>query len=178
MATSITDAMNTLSLNIKNGFIAVASVLKTKINAADKGVANGFASLGSDGRGLYTEVNAQVLSDIAARVTTASIVDNLTTQSASVPLSANQGYVLAQDVAGINTILQSNDSNLTTIQQIVAYIKQEEQTLQTLSIAGIAGLQDALDTKATVVDMLDVQTGLLNFAAVDFVAAFNTAYNS
>lgn len=75
------------------------------------------------------------------------IVDNLTTQDAGVPLSANQGKVLKDAVDAINTLLTSNETDLDTIQEIVDYIETNRETLESLGISNISGLQDALDSK-------------------------------
>tara|TARA_E500000318_G_C3566238_1_gene215781 strand:+ start:596 stop:3046 length:2451 start_codon:yes stop_codon:yes gene_type:complete len=77
----------------------------------------------------------------------ADIVDNLTTQDAGVPLSANQGKVLKDAVDAINTLLTSDETDLDTIQEIVDYIEANRDTLENLGISNIAGLQTALDSK-------------------------------
>nr|DAJ15573.1 MAG TPA: Minor structural protein 4 [Siphoviridae sp. ctweK11] len=51
-------------------------------------------------------------------------------------------------IDGINAILQSDDTDLDQLQEIVAYIKQNKKILSTLGISNIAGLTDALAEKA------------------------------
>nr|DAE92895.1 MAG TPA: tail repeat-like protein [Caudoviricetes sp.] len=51
-------------------------------------------------------------------------------------------------IDGINRILQSDDTDLDQLQEIVAYIKQNKKILSTLGISNIAGLADALAEKA------------------------------
>lgn len=51
-------------------------------------------------------------------------------------------------IDGINRILQSDDTDLDQLQEIVAYIKQNKKILSTLGISNIAGLTDALAEKA------------------------------
>mgnify|MGYP000843621795 CR=1 FL=1 len=63
------------------------------------------------------------------------------------------GYTgTAQDlknlIDNINRILQSDDTDLDQLQEIVDYIKQNKHILSTLGISNIAGLVDALAAKA------------------------------
>ena len=63
------------------------------------------------------------------------------------------GYTgTAQDLKNlidtINRILQSDDTDLDQLQEIVTYIKQNKHILSTLGISNIAGLVDALAAKA------------------------------
>ena len=63
------------------------------------------------------------------------------------------GYTgTAQDlknlIDAINRILQSDDTDLDQLQEIVTYIKQNKHILSTLGISNIAGLVDALAAKA------------------------------
>lgn len=74
-------------------------------------------------------------------------VDNLSTADANKPLSANQGRVLKGLVDTINTLLQSDDSSLDELQEIVNYIKLNRADLSALGIDNIAGLRSALDGK-------------------------------
>ncbi len=55
---------------------------------------------------------------------------------------------LKQFIDNINTVLQSDDSTLDDLQEIVNYIKQNKQILSTLGISNIAGLVDALASKS------------------------------
>ncbi|MDO4783453.1 MAG: hypothetical protein Q4A09_09595, partial [Capnocytophaga felis] len=52
-------------------------------------------------------------------------------------------------IDAINTILQSDDSELDQLQEIVNYIKQNKKILSKLSISNIAGLSDALSEKSS-----------------------------
>lgn len=51
-------------------------------------------------------------------------------------------------IDAINRILQSDDTDLDQLQEIVTYIKQNKHILSTLGISNIAGLVDALAAKA------------------------------
>ena len=55
---------------------------------------------------------------------------------------------LKELIDNIMRILQSPDTELDELREIVAYIKQNKRTLDTLGIGNIAGLQDALNGKA------------------------------
>lgn len=77
-------------------------------------------------------------------------VDDLLSDSASLPLSANQGRVLKGLIEGINLILQADDTDLDELQEIVDFIKLNREDLDSLSIASISGLSDALAGKQPV----------------------------
>lgn len=55
---------------------------------------------------------------------------------------------LKELIDNIMRILQSPDTELDELREIVAYIKQNKRTLDTLGISNIAGLQDTLNGKA------------------------------
>ena len=55
---------------------------------------------------------------------------------------------LKELIDNIMRILQSPDTELDELREIVAYIKQNKRILETLGISNIAGLQDALNGKA------------------------------
>lgn len=100
----------------------------------------------------------------------ADIVDDLTTQDAGVPLSANQGRVLKNAIDAINVLLTSDETDLDTIQEIVDYIEANRDTLENLGISNISGLQAALDSK------VDKITGK-GLSANDFTDALLTKLN-
>ena len=75
------------------------------------------------------------------------VVDNVTTTTTDVPLSANQGKVLKDLIDAINTLLTSDNVNLDSLQEVVDFIEANKSTLDNLSISNIAGLQAALDSK-------------------------------
>lgn len=78
------------------------------------------------------------------------IVDDLTTVSADRPLSASQGKVLKDLIDNLTTLLESDDTTLDELQEVVNFIKLNRETLESLSIPSIAGLQVALDLKASI----------------------------
>ncbi|WP_424493883.1 hypothetical protein [Salinimicrobium sp. GXAS 041] len=75
------------------------------------------------------------------------LLDNLTSTSTTAGLTANQGRVLKGFIDDINTLLNSDDTTLDELQEIVNYIKQNKSDLENLSISNIAGLQSALNGK-------------------------------
>ncbi len=75
------------------------------------------------------------------------VVDNLTTNTTDVPLSANQGLVLKGLIDTIDTLLSSDDSTLDQLQEVVDYIKINKSDLQTLTVTTIPGLQTAINAK-------------------------------
>ena len=90
------------------------------------------------------------------------LVDNLTSDDADKALAAKQGKVLkglidglTTKLAGVEQVLQSNDTDLDTIQEIVNKIKQVDNVLggvsavmDTKKAEAIQAAKDALDTKA------------------------------
>jgi hypothetical protein len=103
---------------------------------------------------------AQDLKDEIDNMLHIEVIDNLTSVDTDKALSANQGKVLKQFIDDINTLLNSDDTTLDELQEIVNYIKQNKSDLENLSIANIAGLQGALDGK---------EAGLGNPAADGYV---------
>lgn len=76
-----------------------------------------------------------------------NIVDDLNSTVPGSVLDANQGRILKGLIDNITTILNSNETNLDTIQEIVDFIKINRDTLNALTISSIAGLQNALNNK-------------------------------
>jgi hypothetical protein len=76
-----------------------------------------------------------------------NIVDDLNSTVPGSVLDANQGRILKGLIDNITTMLNSDESNLDTIQEIVDFIKINRDTLNALTIGSISGLEDKLDTK-------------------------------
>ena len=76
-----------------------------------------------------------------------NIVDDLNSTVPGSVLDANQGRILKGLIDNITTILNSDETNLDTLQEIVDFIKINRDTLNALTISSIAGLQNALDNK-------------------------------
>ena len=76
-----------------------------------------------------------------------NIVDDLNSTVPGSALDANQGRILKGLIDNITTILNSDESNLDTIQEIVDFIKINRDTLNALTISSIAGLDNALNNK-------------------------------
>jgi hypothetical protein len=76
-----------------------------------------------------------------------NIVDDLNSTVPGSVLDANQGRILKGLIDNITTMLNSDESNLDTLQEIVDFIKINRDTLNALTIGSISGLVDKLDTK-------------------------------
>lgn len=74
-------------------------------------------------------------------------MDNLNTEEIK-PLSAKQGKVLKEMIDRLIEVVSSEDTNLDSFREIVAYIKQNKKILSQLGISNIAGLVEALEGKA------------------------------
>ena len=75
------------------------------------------------------------------------ITDTLTSSDPELSLSANQGKILKSYIDNINALVNSNDTNLDQLQEIVDFIKQNKSNLDSLGITNIAGLDTALNAK-------------------------------
>lgn len=100
---------------------------------------------------IITDAERELIGDINGKINYTDIVNNLTTDSSALPLSAAQGKILKDRQAAIDALLQTDDVDLDELQEIVDYIKQNKSTLDTLAISNIAGLQTALDGKVDTV---------------------------
>ena len=105
------------------------------------------AQLKSDVEGIRDSLQASV-NDIANKVNISDVQDLLNSTDPTKPLSANQGRILKGFIDNINAVLNSDDTTLDELQEIVNFIKQNKATLDALSISNIAGLQSALNAKA------------------------------
>lgn len=79
------------------------------------------------------------------------IADNLTTDNPSKVLSAAQGVVLKHLIDNINTILQSDDTTLDQLQEIVDYIKNNKSLIDgiTTSKVSVSDIINNLTSTAT-----------------------------
>ena len=82
-----------------------------------------------------------------AKLTPDDILDILTSTKVDKALSANQGRLLKIAIDNINAILESDDTDLDTLQEIVDFIKLNRSELEALQVENIAGLQSSLDYK-------------------------------
>jgi|GEM_PF-3173526 len=99
-----------------------------------------------DSCGCYTK--EQIDAIVATKLAIADVIDALDSTDATKPLSAAQGKALKTLINNLTTLLNSDNVNLDTLQEIVDFIELNRATLDTLSIGNIAGLQNALNAKA------------------------------
>lgn len=104
----------------------------------------GYVDNTSDEDKPISTAQQQALDD---KIDIAAIVDNLLSEASDKPLSAKQGKVLHGYIDSINTLLDSDDTSLDELQEIVDFIKENRETLESLQINNISGLQQALDDK-------------------------------
>lgn len=78
------------------------------------------------------------------KVAIADIVDNLTTTATNKPLSANQGKLLKDAIDNINALLQSNDTDLDQLQEIVTYIKSNKTLIDGITTSKV-NVSDIID---------------------------------
>ena len=87
-----------------------------------------------------------------------SVVDDLTSGGTTVPLSAQQGFVLKGSVDALTSLLASDNLTLDSLQEVVDYIVANRGTLDSLGIANVSGLQAALDNKQPLSSILTATT--------------------
>lgn len=88
------------------------------------------------------------LGQLNTKINILDIQDVLNSIDTTKPLSANQGRILKGFIDNIMAILNSDDTTLDELQEIVNFIKQNKATLDALTISNIAGLFEALNNKA------------------------------
>lgn len=154
---------------LKDALDDLSDVVDTKAADADVYHKSDINTLETTLRGLITaEENrasdeeddlAKAIEDEETRATTeeakkinyTDIVDNVTTDNASKPLSAKQGKVLKGLIDNINTILSSNDTDLDTLQEVVTYIKNNKDLIDgiTTNKVNVSDIVDALTSTST-----------------------------
>ena len=131
-----------------------------------------FSDVTSAGSGqIITNAERTSLNNFTANgLLHSDVVDNVTSTTTDVPLSANQGKVLKGLIDSINTLLTSDNTDLDSLQEVVDFIEANKDTLDNLGISNIAGLQAALDAKQNT----EVGKGL---STEDFTTALLTKLN-
>ena len=132
-----------------------------------------FSDVTSAGSGqIITNAERTSLNNFTANgLLHSDVVDNVTSTTTDVPLSANQGKVLKGLIDSINTLLTSDNTDLDSLQEVVDFIEANKNTLDNLGISNIAGLQAALDAKQNT----EVGKGL---STEDFTTALLNKLNS
>ena len=107
-----------------------------------------FGDIDDAGSGyVITDNERDRVNEVTSKIFYNDIIDDVESNRADRPLSANQGLILKQYIDGINTILTSDTLDLNSLQEVVDFIEANKETLDTLTISNIAGLQTALDSK-------------------------------
>ena len=97
------------------------------------------------------EIEGDVASLEERTVKKSEIVNNVTSDSSTDPLSAAQGKYLKGLIDAINTLLASDDTTLDELQEVVSYIKTNRGliTAITTSKVSVSDIIDALNSTAT-----------------------------
>ncbi|GGG28928.1 hypothetical protein GCM10011344_32210 [Dokdonia pacifica] len=112
------------------------NILKTYFEKGDRPTQQEFEDL----------IDSMILNeDLMAGV---SFIDNLDSDSTEEGLTARQGKILKGFIDNLTSILNSNDTTLDELQEIVDFIKQNKDDLSNLTIDNIIGLQEALDASS------------------------------
>lgn len=101
-----------------------------------------------DGLGRRIDTTYLTQSDDNNNVKFSDLVDNLTTENSSKPLTAKQGYILKGYIDQIMTLLGSDNTSLDTLQEIVDYVELNRDliTAITTSKVNVADIIDNLTT--------------------------------
>lgn len=110
---------------------------------------------------------------IDEKVNIADIVDNLESTASNKPVSANQAYILHGMIKAINTLLQSDEADLDTLQEVVNYIQNNKSLIDgiTTTKVNIADIIDNLDSQDPKKPLSANQGYVLN----SFIEDLNTA---
>ena len=143
-AETVRDGLKSLAIATEDLYEATQVALATKVDKVE-------------GKGLseedFSTAEKLKLADIEEGAQVNPIpVTNLASTDNTLPLAASQGRVLKGFIDNINAVLQSDDSTLDELQEIVNFIKMNRATLETLGIDNIAGLVDALAEKVDTSD--------------------------
>lgn len=152
---TITASITTLRNEILNGVISahkavrdgngnvISSTYATKAEIA--GVTSDVAGL-KNGDVVASKASKDDDGNIIKNIYTkkSQIVDNVTDTSTDKPLSANQGKVLKTLIDGVTALLQSNDVDLDTVQEIVAYIKSNKTLIDSVTTSKVS-VSDIID---------------------------------
>lgn len=147
----------------------------TESDAVNKGQLDTKANLTGSITQIFKVANATLtdeavnLGQLNTKINISDIQDLLTSTDVTKPLSANQGKILKGFIDNIMAILNSDDTTLDELQEIVNFIKQNKSILDTLGISNIAGLSDALNNIYTKVQVDNI---LLSVISAGTVIAF------
>ena len=120
-----------------------SSITSGELAAAVDGKVDATTTLAGYGiTDAYTKTQSDTL--LNAKVAVSSIVNTLTSTLTTAPLSAAQGKVLKDAIDQINIILNSDDTDLDTMQEQADKIKLIANGLESLGISNIVGLEEAL----------------------------------
>lgn len=105
------------------------------------------------------------------------VVDNLNSTSTANPLSANQGRVLKGLIDSIQTLLESDDTDLDTLQEIVNYIKDNKDLIDAITITKIS-YSDIVDNLTTELagKPLSAKQGVVLKGLIDALSSAKVAY--
>lgn len=98
---------------------AHAELFSAKENKSEKGTAGGYVPLNE-----FSKITHQYL----------DVVNNLTTGGETALLSAEQGFILQNQIDIINTLLSSDNIDLDTIQKIADVVEQIQISLSTILV--------------------------------------------
>lgn len=120
---------------------------KVKVNSVQEGAQVNDVTSVAGKTGVVTLVGTDIPAATTGARGTVALNNTLTSTSTTTALTAAQGRELKVMVDTINGVLNSDDTTLDELQEIVNYIKQNRSTLDALGISNIAGLEAALASK-------------------------------
>lgn len=153
--TTITSNITTLRSDIVNGTISAYKAVRDGDGNVIKTTYATLAALGLTNAEITKIKNGETTVAKAASddegnvikttyVKKSDVVDALNDTSTNKPLSANQGKVLKDLITAIQNLLASNDTDLDTIQEIVAYIKSNKTLIDNITTSKVS-VSDIVD---------------------------------
>ena len=115
---------------------------------------------------------------VDTKVARADVVNNLTDTSINKPLSAKQGKILKDEIDYIYTLLDSDDTSLDELQEIVTYIKNNKSLIDgiTTSKVSVSDIVDNLNSNDTNKPLSAKQGHILKGLINNLQTAINNTY--
>lgn len=162
----------TLRLETLGGIVENAAT-KDYVNAAVGSITKQSLGLGNvdNTSDINKPISMAVQSALDEKLDASEVRNKLDDISTTAPLSAYQGKVLKDLIDGIQAILQSNDTDLDTIQEIVSYVKSNKTLIEniTTSKVNVADIVDGL-TSAISNKPLSANQGYILKGLIDSLA--------
>ena len=171
-----------LDTNIQGAFTAVGTAIKGKIGSAEKGVANGVATLDGTGKVPSAQLPSYV-DDVVEYSSTATFPGTGVAGVLYIALDSNKQYrwsgstyvkITSGAVDSVNGYTGVVNLAISDISGLQTALNAKANTSHTHVISDVTGLQTALDAKATTTALSTLSTNI-GATNTDYVAVFNAS---